>query len=220
MPYFVVGMPLIIVFAAGLGWFPTSGMTTPGGSTEPVAWLLDLGRHLVLPVTAVTLGLLGVWYSSVLGYGTHAVLPYEQYLKRFPAYLQQLTMESNGKHVTRDGKPVDWGGIGTMSKSKNNGVDPQALTEKYGADSEFARISKLEDPGFVIDFEEALARLDLPAEPRVLVHARGDRVGEQQGALFDVRGVREVRAVRGVRGRAAPGAGGARRGLRRRVRAH
>ncbi len=61
MPYFVVGMPLIIVFAAGLGWFPTSGMTTPGGSSDPVTWLLDLGRHLVLPVTAVTLGLLGAY---------------------------------------------------------------------------------------------------------------------------------------------------------------
>src|SRR5450432_3581989 len=48
----------------------------------------------------VLIGLLGVWYTGFFGSQTVAVLPYEQYLKRFPAYLQQLTMESNGKHVT------------------------------------------------------------------------------------------------------------------------
>ena len=51
----------------------------------------------------VLMGLLGIWYSNFFGAQTVAVLPYEQYLKRFPAYLQQLTMESNGKHVTLDG---------------------------------------------------------------------------------------------------------------------
>src|SRR5579862_8467526 len=68
----------------------------------------------------VLLGLLGVWYNDFFGAQTVAVLPYEQYLKRFPAYLQQLTMESNGKHVTLDGKqvtyatgPVYWGEPGT-----------------------------------------------------------------------------------------------------------
>jgi glucose-6-phosphate isomerase len=68
----------------------------------------------------VLLGLLAVWYSNFFGAQTAAVLPYEQYLKRFPAYLQQLTMESNGKHVTLDGKRVDydtgaiyWGEPGT-----------------------------------------------------------------------------------------------------------
>ena len=66
------------------------------------------------------MGLLAVWNSDFLGAQTVAVLPYEQYLKRFPAYLQQLTMESNGKHVTLDGAPVDyetgpiyWGEPGT-----------------------------------------------------------------------------------------------------------
>ena len=49
------------------------------------------------------MGLLAVWYGDFFGAQTEAVLPYEQYLKRFPAYLQQLTMESNGKHVTLDG---------------------------------------------------------------------------------------------------------------------
>ena len=68
----------------------------------------------------VLLGLLGVWYNNFFGAETVAVLPYEQYLKRFPAYLQQLTMESNGKHVTLEGKHVDyatgpiyWGEPGT-----------------------------------------------------------------------------------------------------------
>src|SRR5271168_4160889 len=68
----------------------------------------------------VLLGLLGVWYSDFFGAQTVAVLPYEQYLKRFPAYLQQLTMESNGKHVTLEGNPVAhdtgpiyWGEPGT-----------------------------------------------------------------------------------------------------------
>jgi len=68
----------------------------------------------------VLMGLLGVWYNDFFGAQTVAVLPYEQYLKRFPAYLQQLTMESNGKHVTIDGVAVDyetgpiyWGEPGT-----------------------------------------------------------------------------------------------------------
>ncbi len=68
----------------------------------------------------VLLGLLGVWHTDFFGAETVAVLPYEQYLKRFPAYLQQLTMESNGKHVTVDGLEVDcdtgpvyWGEPGT-----------------------------------------------------------------------------------------------------------
>ena len=68
----------------------------------------------------VLLGLISVWYNDFFGAQTVAVLPYEQYLKRFPAYLQQLTMESNGKHVTLAGKPVNyetgpiyWGEPGT-----------------------------------------------------------------------------------------------------------
>ena len=56
----------------------------------------------------VILGLLTVWYTDFFDAQTVAVLPYEQYLKRFPAYLQQLTMESNGKHVTLDGEHVDY----------------------------------------------------------------------------------------------------------------
>ncbi|HTC48532.1 MAG TPA: glucose-6-phosphate isomerase [Candidatus Aquilonibacter sp.] len=68
----------------------------------------------------VLMGLLGIWYTDFFGAQTVAVLPYEQYLKRFPAYLQQLTMESNGKHVTSAGTevtyatgPIYWGEPGT-----------------------------------------------------------------------------------------------------------
>jgi glucose-6-phosphate isomerase len=56
----------------------------------------------------VLMGLLAIWNTNFLDAHTVAVLPYDQYLKRFPAYLQQLTMESNGKHVTRDGARVTW----------------------------------------------------------------------------------------------------------------
>ena len=66
------------------------------------------------------MGLLAVWYGDFFGAQTVGVMPYSQYLKRFPAYLQQLTMESNGKHVTLDGRAVDyetgavyWGEPGT-----------------------------------------------------------------------------------------------------------
>jgi glucose-6-phosphate isomerase len=66
------------------------------------------------------MGMLGLWYADFFGAQTVGVMPYEQYLKRFPAYLQQLTMESNGKHVTLDGRHVDyetgavyWGEPGT-----------------------------------------------------------------------------------------------------------
>jgi len=68
----------------------------------------------------VLMGLLSIWNNDFLGFSTQAVLPYEQYLKRFPAYLQQLTMESNGKHVTLQGdavkadtSPIVWGEPGT-----------------------------------------------------------------------------------------------------------
>jgi glucose-6-phosphate isomerase len=68
----------------------------------------------------VLMGVLAIWYNDFFGAQTVAVLPYEQYLKRFPAYLQQLTMESNGKHVTLDGTevscptgPIYWGEPGT-----------------------------------------------------------------------------------------------------------
>jgi len=68
----------------------------------------------------VLMGMLAVWYAEFFGAETYGVMPYDQYLKRFPAYLQQLTMESNGKHVTLEGRRVDyqtgavyWGEPGT-----------------------------------------------------------------------------------------------------------
>ena len=96
----------------------------PGGFREMLAGFHDMDVHFRdtaldrnLPVL---LALVAVWNNDFLGASTVAVLPYAQYLKRFPAYLQQLTMESNGKHVTLDGRRVDyetgpvyWGEPGT-----------------------------------------------------------------------------------------------------------
>jgi glucose-6-phosphate isomerase len=96
----------------------------PGHFREMLAGFHDMDVHFRhtsfeqnLPVL---MGLLAVWYGDFFGAQTIGVMPYEQYLKRFPAYLQQLTMESNGKHVTLDGRHVDyqtgavyWGEPGT-----------------------------------------------------------------------------------------------------------
>ena len=91
---------------------------------EMLAGFHEMDEHFrTAPLTdnlPVVMGLLAIWYNNFFGAETVAVLPYEQYLKRCPAYLQQLTMESNGKHVTLLGQPVDyntgpiyWGEPGT-----------------------------------------------------------------------------------------------------------
>jgi glucose-6-phosphate isomerase len=96
----------------------------PDRFQEMLAGFHAMDEHFrTAPLTAnmpVLMGLMAVWYATFLGAQTIAVLPYDQYLVRFPAYLQQLTMESNGKRVTRDGRPVDydtgaiyWGEPGT-----------------------------------------------------------------------------------------------------------
>ncbi len=96
----------------------------PDGFAELLAGFHDMDEHFrTTPLDRnlpALMGLLAVWYRDFFGAQTAAVLPYDQYLKRFPAYLQQLTMESNGKHVTLDGAHVDydtgavyWGEPGT-----------------------------------------------------------------------------------------------------------
>jgi glucose-6-phosphate isomerase len=96
----------------------------PDGFQEMLAGFHDLDEHFRNTPFAQNLpmlvGLLAVWYGDFFGAQTAGVMPYSQYLKRFPAYLQQLTMESNGKHVTLDGHHVDyetgavyWGEPGT-----------------------------------------------------------------------------------------------------------
>jgi glucose-6-phosphate isomerase len=96
----------------------------PAAFREMLAGFHEMDEHFRTTPFArnlpVILGLLGVWYANFFGAQTVAVLPYDQYLKRFPAYLQQLTMESNGKHVTLDGQrvpydtgPIYWGEPGT-----------------------------------------------------------------------------------------------------------
>ncbi|TMK58650.1 MAG: glucose-6-phosphate isomerase [Actinobacteria bacterium] len=96
----------------------------PARFAEMLAGFHAMDEHFREAPTAenlpVIMGLLSVWYADFFGAETQAVLPYDQYLHRFPAYLQQLTMESNGKHVTLDGARVDydtgqvyWGEPGT-----------------------------------------------------------------------------------------------------------
>ncbi len=96
----------------------------PAQFDEMLAGFHDMDEHFrSAPLGAnlpVLMGLLAFWYRDFFGAQTVGVMPYEQYLKRFPAYLQQLTMESNGKHVTLNGRPVDydtgaiyWGEPGT-----------------------------------------------------------------------------------------------------------
>ena len=96
----------------------------PAGFHEMLAGFHELDEHFRSTPFAQNLpmlmGLLAVWYGDFFGAQTVGVMPYSQYLKRFPAYLQQLTMESNGKHVTLDGRHVDyetgavyWGEPGT-----------------------------------------------------------------------------------------------------------
>ena len=96
----------------------------PAAFRELLSGFHEIDEHFrTAPFTQnlpVILGLLGVWYTNFFGAQTAAVLPYDQYLKRFPAYLQQLTMESNGKHVTLQGQrvsydtgPIYWGEPGT-----------------------------------------------------------------------------------------------------------
>jgi glucose-6-phosphate isomerase len=96
----------------------------PENFTEMLAGFHDMDEHFrTSPLernVPVLLGLLSFWYGEFFGAQTVGVMPYDQYLKRFPAYLQQLTMESNGKHVTLEGRPVDyqtgavyWGEPGT-----------------------------------------------------------------------------------------------------------
>ncbi len=79
---------------------------------ELLAGAFDMDEHFrTAPLAAnmpVILALLGIWYIDFFGAAAHAVLPYDQYLHRFPAYLQQADMESNGKSVTRDGRPVGY----------------------------------------------------------------------------------------------------------------
>src|SRR5260370_1194765 len=96
----------------------------PANFREMLAGFHEIDEHFRTAALAsnrrVLMGLLAVWYGDFFGAQTCGVMPYEQYLKRFPAYLQQLTMESSGKHVTLDGRQVDyetgavyWGEPGT-----------------------------------------------------------------------------------------------------------
>jgi glucose-6-phosphate isomerase len=105
-----IGLP--IAFVLGMDNFES----LLSGAHEMDQHFLNTDFDQNLPVI---MALLGVWYQTYFGADSHAILPYDQYLQYFPDHLQQLDMESNGKHVDRDGKdlnyhsgPVIWGGIG------------------------------------------------------------------------------------------------------------
>lgn len=116
-----VGGRYSIWSAIGLSVALTIGMDRFEQFLEGAAGMDDHFRNTPLEENIpVIMGLLGVWYHNFFGAETHAILPYDQYLHRFPAYLQQADMESNGKRVTRDGAgvsyttgPVIWGEPGT-----------------------------------------------------------------------------------------------------------
>ncbi len=107
-----IGMPI----ALGIGFENFEQLLTGAFDMDEHFRTAPLDQNL-----PVTLALLGIWYTNFFGADTHAILPYDQYLHRFPAYFQQGDMESNGKRVTRDGQPITdyetgpviWGEPGT-----------------------------------------------------------------------------------------------------------
>lgn len=106
-----IGLPIAI--AVGMGQFRE--LLAGAHEMDQHFWTADLSENM-----PVIMALLGVWYTNFAGTTTHAVLPYDQYLRYLPAYLQQADMESNGKRVMRDGNaveyatgPVVWGAAGT-----------------------------------------------------------------------------------------------------------
>jgi glucose-6-phosphate isomerase len=106
-----IGLPIILA----VGYDRFEEMLRGGAAMDAHFKSAPLAENI-----PVMLGLIGVWYRNILGASSHAILPYDQHLSRLPAYLQQADMESNGKSVTRDGKPVQlatgpviWGEPGT-----------------------------------------------------------------------------------------------------------
>jgi glucose-6-phosphate isomerase len=101
--------------AIAIGFHNFEELLSGGHEMDEHFWTAPLEQNL-----PATLGLLGIWYNNFFGSQTQAILPYDQYMHRFAAYFQQGDMESNGKHINRDGEPVDvstgpiiWGEPGT-----------------------------------------------------------------------------------------------------------
>jgi glucose-6-phosphate isomerase len=133
------------------------------------------------------LGLLNVWYDNFLGAQTHAVLPYSQLLHRFPAYLQQLTMESNGKSVTRDGEPVGyqtgevfWGEPGT------NGQHAFYQLIHQGTKLIPADFIGFAEPDYAVDEMHDLFMSNFFAQTAALAFGRTAAEIEAQGIAADV----------------------------------
>jgi glucose-6-phosphate isomerase len=134
----------------------------------------------------VTLGLLGIWYTNFFGARSHAVLPYDQYLARFPAYLQQLEMESNGKSVNRDGEAVDyatcpvvWGEPGTNGQHafyqllhQGTPLVPADFIAPVHSQNPMGEHHRLLLANFIAQ-TEALMRGKTPAEVRAELRSQG-----------------------------------------------
>ncbi len=160
----------------------------PGAFGEMLGGFAAMDEHFrTAPFEAnlpVLLGLVGIWYTDFFGAETLAVLPYSQYLARFPAYLQQLDMESNGKRVDRDGRPVDvptgpvvWGEPGTNGQHAFYQLIHQG-TELVPAD--FLGVVRAAEPlGQHQDllFANFLAQTEALAFGRTAAEARGGRDG-------------------------------------------
>jgi len=133
------------------------------------------------------LGLISVWYIDFFGTQTQAVLPYSQYLARFPAYLQQLCMESNGKSVTLDGTPVDvptgeviWGEPGT------NGQHAFYQLLHQGTLLVPADFLAFAQPNHDLDYMHDLLLANFLAQPRALAFGRGAQEVAAEGTAEDV----------------------------------
>ena len=133
------------------------------------------------------LGLISVWYIDFFGTQTQAVLPYSQYLARFPAYLQQLCMESNGKSVTLDGTPVDvptgeviWGEPGT------NGQHAFYQLLHQGTLLVPADFLAFAQPNHDLDYMHDLLLANFLAQPRALAFGRAAQEVAAEGTAEDV----------------------------------
>ena len=191
---------------------------------EMLAGFHDMDQHfLTAPLASnlpVLMGTLAVWYRDFFGFQTVGVMPYEQYLSRFPAYLQQLTMESNGKHVTVTGRHVDydtgavyWGEPGTNGQHSFYQLIHQGTTIIPVDLIGFARtLNPLGDHHDLLSsnvFAQAAALAFGKTEAAGA--GRGDRAG--RGAAPGVRGQPPVEHA-AVRHPHAPAAGDAGRALR------
>ncbi|MFK8250827.1 glucose-6-phosphate isomerase [Ancylobacter terrae] len=194
-----VGLPLMIAIGpANFGRFLEGARVMDRHFREA-----PLERNL-----PILLGLVGIWHRDVCGYPTRAIIPYDQHLSRLPAYLQQLDMESNGKSVTREGKPVGrptgpvvWGEPGTNGQHAffqllHQGTDPVPV--------EFLIAARGHEAGFLPGFERHQSMLIANCLAQSEALMRG-RTREQARAQLLAKGMSAADADRLAPHRVFPG---------------